>query len=157
MAARPQIETLQGVPEWATNWQPRFEQLGQLQRAEFFKGLNQFAIDVFSSHSMFSSDRNLLGPDRTATVLQAVNSSDFSSVDPYGEESAYRDLLKSAQKKESLKRDIIRLFIVKGNELGLDNQERTVVLGFCDLADTLDRIGDRWRNDLIWSETGRKI
>ena len=143
--------------EWDTNWNFRYESLGQLQRAEFFLGLTSFTNDVFMESEMFQDGRNILGEDKKPQVLAAVMTANFNDFDTLGKTEEYKTVLAVAHSKERLKREIILDFLDHGNTLGLKEEERIVVRGFMEMANVLDDISLKWRDEVVWSETGRKI
>ncbi len=143
--------------EWDTKWNSRYESLGQLQRAEFFLGLTDFTNDVFLESEMFQDERNILGEDKKPQVLAAVMTANFNDFDTLGKTEEYKTVLKAAHSKERFKREIILDFLDHGNTLGLKEEERIVVHGFMEMANVLDDISLKWRDEVVWSDTGRKI
>lgn len=143
--------------QWEKEWKPGYEALGKRQRADLFRHLNSFTDRVFAHHPMFADARNLLGEKQEGKVILAVNQCDFSGTDTYRDEASYRQLLSAARAKEQLKREIILDFLNNTNDLGLKPHERLVVAGFCRMANVIDDIAMKWREDVIWSDLGRKI
>lgn len=143
--------------EWQEKWQDRYEQLGQLTRADFFLELTRLANDVFRESEMYRDGRMILGPDRMSDVLAAVTSDNYNNIDPMLQTADYKNVLAVARSKEELKREIVIDFLDKGETLGLNEEEQVVVRGFLTMASIMDDIAEKWRDDVVWSDTGRNI
>jgi len=137
-------------------WSARYERLGTLERANFFIEVGEFVDAVFLHSQGFAQERSMLGADREQDVIDAVVHCNYSSIDPMNRDE-YKGILSLSRKKEELRREIITDFLDRGYQLGLREEEIIVVRGFLRMAPILDDIGEKWRDDVIWSPVGRAM
>lgn len=143
--------------EWNRTWAARYELLASDTRADFFLHLTEFTNDIFMHSEAFRADREILGTENVPKVLAAVMTANFNDFNAIQNPEEYTSVLLVAHKKEQLKRDITLDMLDNGVTLGLTDEEQIVVRGFTHMATILDDISLSWRDEVIWSETGRRF
>jgi hypothetical protein len=138
-------------------WKDRYEALGDLTRADFFLEVTNFTNDVFIQSAMWEHARNVLGEEKEHQVIAAVVTANFNDFDAMEQTDAYKTALQVAHAKEQFKRNIIVDFLDTNHTLGLKEEERIIVRGYMSMATVMDEISLAWRDEVVWSETGRKI
>lgn len=151
------LSTLALSSEWNQKWLSKYEALGFLTRDNFFRELGQFTNQLFKESAAFTPQRNILGPGRVKHVVDAVTATHFNTIDAMGETDQYKTVLRVARNLEELKRQIILEQLDRGDNLGFTEEEGIVVRGYLSMVGTFDDIAEHWRNDIVWSDIGRKM
>lgn len=151
------VEKVLPVDIVQTQEDPRYQEIRSFKGVEYFQRLNEFTDQLFAEDPMFEPYRIILGSDRAQDVVNAVNTSDFNSFDPFTNTDDYKTVLAVARAKEQLKRGLILAELKRGNDLELQPYKQIVLKGFCHMADVMDDISEKWRDDVIWSPLGRAM